>query len=55
MMLLAVPFIPSSFALFVVRERETKAKHLQVGGLLSFSVKPSFWPLTSKRSVSVSP
>lgn len=30
MILLAFSFIPAAFVLFVVRERETKAKHLQV-------------------------
>ena len=30
MIMLAFAFIPAAFALFVVRERETKAKHLQV-------------------------
>lgn len=30
MILLAMPFISSSFMLFIVREREQKAKHLQV-------------------------
>jgi ATP-binding cassette, subfamily A (ABC1), member 3 len=30
MILLATPFIPAAFALFIVRERELKAKHQQV-------------------------
>lgn len=29
MIMLSFAFVPAAFALFVVRERETKAKHLQ--------------------------
>jgi ABC-type multidrug transport system ATPase subunit len=40
MMMLAFAFIPAAFALFVVRERETKAKHLQLVSGVSFL---SYW------------
>lgn len=36
MIMLAFAFVPAAFALFVVRERETKAKHLQVVSGVSF-------------------
>jgi ATP-binding cassette, subfamily A (ABC1), member 3 len=40
MIMLAFAFVPAAFALFVVRERETKAKHLQVVSGVSFL---SYW------------
>lgn len=40
MIMLAFAFVPAAFALFVVRERETKAKHLQVVSGVSFI---SYW------------
>ncbi|EWM19989.1 abc transporter [Nannochloropsis gaditana] len=40
MMMLAFAFIPAAFAVFVVRERETKAKHLQLVSGVSFL---SYW------------
>ena len=39
-LLLALPFIPASFAMFVVREKEIKSKHLQ---LVSGVSVPSYW------------
>ena len=44
MIMLSFAFIPAAFALFVVRERETKAKHLQlVSGVSFFSYWLSTW------------
>lgn len=40
MIMLSFAFVPAAFALFVVRERETKAKHLQVVSGISFL---SYW------------
>ena len=40
MIMLSFSFIPAAFALFVVRERETKAKHLQLVSGVSFL---SYW------------
>jgi ATP-binding cassette subfamily A (ABC1) protein 3 len=40
MIMLSFAFVPAAFALFVVRERETKAKHLQVVSGVSFL---SYW------------
>ena len=40
MLMLAFAFIPAAFAVFVVRERETKAKHLQIVSGVSFF---SYW------------
>lgn len=40
MIMLAFAFIPAAFVLFVVRERETKAKHLQIVSGVSFL---SYW------------
>lgn len=43
MIMLSFAFVPAAFALFVVRERETKAKHLQVVSGVSFL---SYWLAT---------
>jgi ABC-type multidrug transport system fused ATPase/permease subunit len=42
--LIAIPFIPSAFVVFVVRERETKAKHIQlVSGVSPMAYWLSSW------------
>jgi ABC-type multidrug transport system ATPase subunit len=41
--LLAIPFIPASFAMFIVREKELKSKHLQLVSGVSIA---SYWIAT---------
>jgi ATP-binding cassette subfamily A (ABC1) protein 3 len=42
-LLLAVPYVPASFAAFVVRERQVKAKHQQLVSGVSI---PAYWLAT---------